>query len=59
MLKRKSPISQSELAAVPVNLVNKKGCDWLIGGFLFGTKIGEGQLKKSPCMLERHLKKVC
>merc|ERR1712074_252850 len=50
MLKRKSPISQSQLAAVPVNLVNKKGCDWLIGGFLFGTEIGEGQLKKSPCM---------
>ena len=26
-------------------------CDWLIGNFLFGTEIGEGQLKKSPCMI--------
>ena len=39
-------------AAVPVNLVNiKKVCDWLIGGFLFGTEIGEGQLQKPPCMI--------
>ena len=28
--------------------VNKKGCDWLIDGFLFGTEIGEGHLKNHP-----------
>ena len=27
-------------AAVPVNLVTKKGRDWLLGGFLSGTEIG-------------------
>ena len=42
--KRKSPIT----AAVPVNLDNKKGCDCLIGGFLFCNEIGEGQLKNHP-----------
>ena len=26
----------------------EKVCDWLIGGFLFGTEIGEGQLKNHP-----------
>ena len=29
-------------------------CDWLIGGFLFGANIVEGQLKKSPCRICRY-----
>ena len=45
--KRKLPIT----AAVPINLANKKGRDWLIGGFLFGTELVEGQLNKSPCIM--------
>ena len=42
--KRKLPIP----AAVSVNPVTKKGPDWLLGNFYFGTEIGEGQLKKPP-----------
>ena len=37
--KRKLPIT----AAVSVNPVTKKGLDWLLGNFLFGTEIGKGQ----------------
>ena len=44
---KKKTANQPIIAAVTVNLVNKKGCDWLIGGFIFGTEIGEGQLKKN------------
>ena len=39
--KRKWPIP----AAVSV-----RPCDWLLGNFLFGTEIGEGQLKKHPVL---------
>ena len=45
---KKKTANQPITAAVLVNLVNKKGCDWLIGGFLFGTEIGEGHLKNHP-----------
>ena len=38
-------------AAVSVNPVTKKGHDWLLGNFLFGTEIGESQLKKPPCIM--------
>ena len=31
-------------------------CDWLIGSFLFGTEIGEGQLNKSPCISMKYIK---
>ena len=44
--KRKLPIT----AAVPENPVTKKGRDWLLSNFLFGTEIGKGQLKKTPCI---------
>ena len=40
---KKKIANQPITAAVPVNLVNKKGYDWLIGSFLCGTEIGEGQ----------------
>ena len=41
----------SKIKTVPANLVYKKGCDLLIGDFLFGTEIGGGrQLKESPCI---------
>ena len=39
-------------AAVSVNPVTKKGSDWLLGNFLLGTEIGEGQLKEVPCTLQ-------
>ena len=39
----------STTAAIPENPVTKKGRDWLLSDFLFGTEIGEGQLKKPPC----------
>ena len=42
-------------AAVAENPVAEKGRDWLLCDFLFGTEIGEGQLKKSPCT---YVKKV-
>ena len=32
--------NQPITAAVPVNPVTKKGRDWLLGSFLFGTEIG-------------------
>ena len=41
-------VNQLITAAVSVN--PKKGPDWLLGNFLFGTEFGEGQLKKPPCM---------
>ena len=40
--------NQPITAAVSVNPVTKKVRDWLIGNFLFGTEIGEGQLKNHP-----------
>ena len=40
--------NQPTTAAVPENPVTKKGRDWLLSDFLFGTEIGEGQLKKPP-----------
>ena len=49
-MKVKNNLSGNKVASALVNLVNKKGCNWLIDGFLFGTEIGEGQLKKSPCI---------
>ena len=30
------------------NWPTKRGPDWLLGNFLFGTEIGEGQLKSHP-----------
>ena len=45
---KKKTANQPITAAVPVNLVYKKGCDWLIDGFLFGTEIGVGHLKNHP-----------
>ena len=50
---KKKTANKPITAAVPVNLANKKGCDWLIGGLLFGTEIGAGQLNKSPCILTK------
>ena len=47
---KKKTANQPIRAAVPVNPVTKKGCDWLLGSFLFGTEIGEYQWKKSPCI---------
>ena len=38
-------------AVVPVNPVTKKGHDWLLGGFIFGTEIGGYQWKKAPCIV--------
>ena len=48
---KKKTANQPITAAVPVNLANKKGCDWLIGSFLFGTEIGWEQLKNHPVNL--------
>ena len=45
---KKKITNQPITAAVQVNLGYKKGCDCLIGGFLFGTEIGVCQLKESP-----------
>ena len=44
--KRKPPSSQSQH-----RIYWNSSCDWLICGFLFGTEIGEGQLKKPPCII--------
>ena len=38
---KKKTANQPITPAVPVNLVNKKGCDWLIEDFLLGTEIGD------------------
>ena len=37
---KKKTANQPIRAAVPVNPVTKKGRDWLLDGFLFGTEIG-------------------
>ena len=37
---KKKIVNQPITATVPVNPVSKKGCDWLLGGFLIGTEIG-------------------
>ena len=47
---KKKIANQPITAAVPVNPVTKEGRDWLLGGFLFSTEIGEYQWKKSPCI---------
>ena len=44
---KKKIANQPIPAAVSVNPVNKKGPDWLLGNFLFGT---EKVLKKTPCI---------
>ena len=51
------PISANQpmTAAVSVNHDTKKGPDWLLGNFLFGTEIGWEQLKKPPCIFVRML----
>ena len=41
------PTNQPITVAVLVNPVTKRG-DWLIGNFIFGTEIREGQLKNHP-----------
>ena len=41
--------NQPTTAAVAENPVTKTGRDWLFSNFLFGTEIGEGQLKETPC----------
>ena len=46
---KKKTANQPIRAAVPVNPVTKKGCDWLLDSFLIGTEIGGYQWKKSPC----------
>ena len=37
------------MAFLSYRIFCNSSCGWLIGSFLFGTEIGEGQLKKSPC----------
>ena len=44
---KKKTANQPTTAAVSENPVTKKGHDWLLSNFLFGTEIGEGQLKKT------------
>ena len=36
--------------------VGLKGHDWLIGGFLYGTDIGQGQLKKTTLYMNEETK---
>ena len=43
---KKKTANQPTTAAVPENPVTKKGRDWLLSNFLFGTEIGGGQVKK-------------
>ena len=43
----KKTANQPITASVAENPANKKGCDWLIGGFLIGTKIRGGPVKKN------------
>ena len=45
--KRKLPSSQSQH-----RFYWNSSCDWLIHGFLFGTKMGGSQLIKTPCTWE-------
>ena len=45
---KKKTANQPTTAAVPENPVTKKGRDWLLSDFLFGTEIGGGQLKNHP-----------
>ena len=52
--KIKLPSSQSGPFLV-TGFTEHNSCDWLIGNFLFGTKIREGQLKKSPCIFDIEL----
>ena len=37
---QKKIANQQITVAVPVNPINKKGRDWLLGGYLFGSEIG-------------------
>ena len=46
---KKKISNQPIQAAVSENHITiKKGPDWLLSNFLFGTEIGEGQLQKPP-----------
>ena len=47
--------NQPITTAVSENPVTKKGHDWLLGNFLFGTEIGEGQLKKTTLYKEKRV----
>ena len=40
---------QTEISTCRVK--TKKGCDWLLGGFLFGIEIGEGTNEKKLNMV--------
>ena len=42
------PSFSTKKKIVSGNHVTKKGPDWLLGNFLFGTEIGQGQLKNHP-----------
>ena len=44
---KKKTANQPFTTAVSENPVTKKGHDWLLGNFLFGTEIREGQIKKT------------
>ena len=48
-------VNQPITAAVQVNPVTKKGRDWLLGGFLFGTEIVGYQGGKHPVYFLCHL----
>ena len=54
--KRKTA-NQPTTADVAKNPVTKKGRDWLLCDFLFGTEIGEGQLKLEQIAIERSASK--
>ena len=45
---KKKTANQPITPAVPVNLVNKKGCDWLIEDFLLDTEMGRPVKKYHP-----------
>ena len=48
---QKKIANQPITTAVSENPVTKKGHNWLLGNFLFGTEIGEGQLEKTPSIM--------
>ena len=55
---KKKTANQPTTAAVPENPVSKKGRDWLLSDFLFGTEIGGGQLKNHPVQILNLIKNL-
>ena len=47
---KRKPAKQPITAFLSIRIYRNSTSDWLAGSFLFGTEIGEHQLKKTPCI---------